>query len=227
MDWERIYRSKLIAVEEAAAKIKSNDRVISSPCSSAPSTLIDAITKRYRELSNVTMTGALILYPFDYLKDKYIGHIKHHTIFMGPYERKMYGQGNVDVTSFCFSQADWLVRNRIQPTVSIIEVSPPDDEGNMSFGPLGTFYNAVANEYATTVICQVNREAPYVYGTKDAFINVKDATWICEADHPLGELPNAPATDLEHQIAAHVLEHLEDGITLQIGVGGVANAIGF
>ncbi|MDY0242097.1 MAG: acetyl-CoA hydrolase/transferase C-terminal domain-containing protein [Rhodospirillaceae bacterium] len=227
MTWKDIYKSKLLSVEEAAAKIKSHDRVVYPPCGSAPSTLIEAIGRRYKELEDVTMTGVLLLYPFDYMKGEYRGHIRHHAIFMGPYERRHYAEGNMDLTSYAFSQSDRLVQERIKPTVSIIEVSAPDEDGNMSYGSIGTFYSAAANACAETVILQVNREVPYVFGTKDAFINVRDATWICEADHKVAELPQPAVGETDRKIASFVLERLDDGITLQLGIGGVANAIGF
>jgi 4-hydroxybutyrate CoA-transferase len=227
MSWKDTYQQKLISVEEAASKIKSHDRVIFPPCGSAPSDLINAISNRYLELEDVTMFGALILYPFEYLKREYIGHIKHHTIFMGPIERKLAAQGNVEITSMHFSQSDWLVRNRIKPTVFIAEVSEPDDEGNMSFGPLGTFHGHTSASIAQTTIVQVNRQVPYVFGTKEAFINVKDVTWICEADHKVAELPNPPVSDIDKQIASHMIDRIKDGSTIQLGVGGVANAVGY
>jgi 4-hydroxybutyrate CoA-transferase len=227
MNWKSDYKQKLISVEEAASKIRSHDRVIYPPCGSAPATLIDAITKRYQELEDVTMIGCLILYPFEYLKREYIGHMKHHTIFMGPFERKLCAQGNVDVTSYQFSQTDWLVRNRIRPNVFIAEVSVPDEDGNMSFGSIGSFHGHTSASIAHTTIVQVNREVPYVFGSNEAFINVKDVTWICEADHKVAELPQPVVSDIDKQIASHMIDHIEDGSTIQLGIGGVANAVGF
>ena len=227
MSWKDIYNSKLITLEEAAAKVKSHDRVIFPPGGGAPYDLVQAISRRYKELEDVQFFSALLLNPFDYVKGEYCGHIRHNTIFMGPLERKFIAQGNMDVTSYPFSQTDWVVRNRIRANVSIIDVSPPDENGNMSYGPISTFYSAPANEIAETVIVQVNREVPYVYGSSDAFINVKDVTWICEADHKIAELPQPPVSETDQKIASHILGYLKDGITLQLGIGGVANAVGF
>ncbi len=227
MSWKDTYQHKLVSVEDAAAVIKSNDRVWYPPCASAPFDLINAISKRYKELENVEMISGLLLYPFDYLKAEYKGHLHHHTVFMGPYERKMYSQGNVEVTSYQFSHTDWLTENIIKPNVVITEVSPPDEKGNMSYGPLGTFNNNIAVKYADTVIVQINNETPYVYGEKEAFINVEDVDYICEADHKLAELPQPPVTEIEKTIASYMVEYIENGSTVQIGLGGVANAVGF
>jgi 4-hydroxybutyrate CoA-transferase len=227
MNWKEIYKQqKLISVDEAASKIKSHDRVMYSPGSSAPADIIHAIARRYRELEDVTMFTYLVLYPFEYLSQEYIGHIKHHTLFMGPFERKMASQHNVEATSYQFSQTDWVVRNRVKPSVFIAEVSEPDEDGNMSFGPMGTTYGHISAHVADTIIVQVNREVPYVYGSKEAFINVRDVTWICEADHKIAELAPPPISEIDRQIASHMIDYIEDGSTIQLGIGCVANAVG-
>ncbi|MBP1765833.1 MAG: acetyl-CoA hydrolase/transferase, partial [Firmicutes bacterium] len=175
----------------------------------------------------VTMISALILSPFDYLKAEYIGHIKHHTIFMGPIERKMINQGNVEVTSYQFSQTDWLTEHRVKGNVFIVEVSPPDEDGNMSYGTMGTFNGHAAARFANTIIVQVNREMPYVYGGQKSFIHVNDVDYICEKDHKLPELPQPAVNDISKTIASHMVDYIENGSTIQIGLGGVANAVGF
>lgn len=227
MSWKDVYKQKLITIDEAATKIKSHDRVNYSPCASAPADLISAIARRYKDLEDVTMNTGLILSPFEYLRQDYIGHIKHHSLFMGPIERKLGEQGNVEVTSYHFSQTDWMVRNRVKPNVFIAEVSEPDENGNMSFGPVGTFWGHICASLAETIIVQINRQVPYVFGTEDAFINVNDVTWICEADHKISELPNPPVSEIDKKIASQMIDRIRDGSTIQLGVGGVANAVGF
>ncbi|MBV5337714.1 MAG: 4-hydroxybutyrate CoA-transferase, partial [Deltaproteobacteria bacterium] len=109
----------------------------------------------------------------------------------------------------------------------IVEVSEPDEKGFMSYGPIGTFNGDVAAKFAKTVIAQVNRQTPYVFGGPKSFIHVNDVTLICESDHKVGELQQPPVTDVEKQIASHIVGNIEDGSTIQLGLGGVANAVGF
>ena len=227
MGWQDIYQQKRLTVDEAAGKIRSGQRVVSSTAGSVPATLIDAIGERGKELRDVTLSGALLQFPFEYARGSFLGKVRHHTIFMGAYERSLLEEGNIDVTSYAFSSTDWLVKNRLKPDVYIAEVSPPDENGDMSLGPMGTFYTAPALECAKTVIVQVNRRTPYVYGCKDAFLNVKDVDWICEADHDLASFGQPCPSDIEQKIAGFVLHYFEDGVTFQLGIGGVANAIGF
>lgn len=227
MSWQDEYKKKLVSIEEAAAIIQSNDRVYYPPCGSAPATLIEAITKRAHELENVSMTGALVLYPFEYIKGAFKGRLNHKTIFLGPYERKVMAEGNVEAISYQFGQTDWLTENWIKPDVFLVEVSDPDEKGYMSYGPIGTFNGDIAAKYAKKVIAQVNRQTPYVNGGPKSFIHVNDVTLICEDDHKVGELQQPPVTEVEKQIASHIVGNIEDGSTIQLGLGGVANAVGF
>ncbi|TCL38865.1 4-hydroxybutyrate CoA-transferase [Anaerospora hongkongensis] len=227
MSWKETYAKKLVSVEEAAQKIKSNDRVWYPPAGCAPVSIIEALTKRAKELENVQMSTALPLYPFEYLKGEYKDHLSHHTVFLGPFERKVMPQGNIEVTSCQFGDIDWITKNRIDANVFIAEVSPPDENGYMSYGVIGTFNGETAAKIADTVIVQVNREMPYVYGESHSFIHVNDVDYICEQDHKLAQLQQPPVSDVEKQIASYIVPYIEDGSTIQIGLGGVANAVGF
>ena len=227
MSCKEAYKKKLVSVEDAAAVIKSNDRVWYSPASSIPLDLINAICKRKDELENVTMFSGLVLYPFEYFKAEYKGHIGHTTIFMGPFERKMFPEGNVEILSYQFAHSDWLTENIIKPTVFIADVAPPDQNGNFSFGAVGAFNGHTAARCADRIILQVNSEQPFVYGSKEAFINIEDVDYVCEKTHKLAELPDIPITEVEKTIANKIVSFIENGSTIQIGVGGLSNAIGF
>jgi 4-hydroxybutyrate CoA-transferase len=227
MSWKDDYKKKLVSVEDAAKVIKSNDRVFFAPVCSAPQDVVNAINKRKDELTNVEMFSALLLYPFEHFKGEYKGHIGHNTFFQGPVERKFYPQGNINQYSYHFGDTAWFTENSIKPDVFIADVSVPDEKGNMSLGPVGTFNGYQAAKLAKKVIVQVNREVPYVYGTNEAFLNVADVDYICEQDHKVPELPSIPLTDMEKTIAHNIIPYIEDGSTIQIGVGGLGNAVGF
>lgn len=225
MGWEKTYKQKLITIEEAAGLIKSNDRIWPTTGASFPINLMIEIGKRYKELENVNVYGCLAMYPFDFMKAEYKGHINYLTTFMGGVERSMRPQGNVDVNSHHFSRVDWVIRNRFKPNVFIADVSPPDENGNMSFGPVGTYCGRTAADYADLVIAQVNTKTPYVYGSDKAFINVNDVDYICETERDIPELVQPPITEIDKAIASHIIPYIKDGSTIQIGIGGVANAV--
>lgn len=226
MNWQEIYKSKLVSLEDSVKAVKSGDRIFYSAGCSAPPDLINALTKRYQELENVTLISGLLLYPFEYLKPQYRGHLNHLSIFLGPVERKFMPFGNVEINSYHFSQTDWLSVNYIKANVLMCECSPPDERGYMSYGPLGTFNNNIVKEHAQKVLVQVNKRTPYVYGSKN-LIHVTEVDCIFEKDHEIPELPNIPVTELEKKIGSYIAERIEDGSTIQIGLGGIANAVGY
>ncbi len=226
MNWKQEYQQKLMSVEEAAGLIKSGDRVWMSPVCSMPIQFGDALAARYQELENVTVISGLLMHPWGFLKGECKGHINYESFFLGPIERKFMPQGNIKATTVQFSRIEQYTIDRIKPSVSVFEVSPPDERGYMSFGPLGTFNGALAAQLAEKVIVQVNKKVPYVYGGAESFIHVSQVDHICEADHEIPVLPNPPLTDVDRKIGEYIAERVPDGACLQLGIGGVANAVG-
>ena len=225
MDFKQIYQDKVISKKEIAAKIESNDVIFMAPVVCAPIHLMQAIGKRKDELTNVHVYSTLLLYPFEFLGGEFKGHINYHSFFMGPLERNFVPFGNVDVTSVHFSQVG-LMLEKINPNVAIMECTPPDENGMMNFGPTGAAANALACKLAKKILVQVNKFLPRCCGEGNE-INVNDVSWIMEKDHELAELPQPETTDVDRAIAANILPHIADGSCIQIGLGGVANAVGF
>jgi 4-hydroxybutyrate CoA-transferase len=225
MTWQEVYKSKLVSVEKAAEVIKSGDILFTSAGPSCPIDVINAICARYKELENVHIASGLLMYPFEYLKAEYKGHITHHSGFLGPLERMFMSQGNIKIRTYQFSKVNKVIPRR-HYNVAIFEVSAPDDKGYMSFGPQGTFSNAIISQYTDTIIVQVNRKTPFVNGM-EAYIHVSQADFICEKDHDLIQIPDAPIGEEERKLASYIVDRIPDGACIQLGFGKIANAVGF
>ncbi|WP_026394034.1 acetyl-CoA hydrolase/transferase family protein [Acetobacterium malicum] len=231
MNWQDDYKCKLISVDEAASKIEDGDRAWISPCSASPIQLVDAICDRYKELTDVHMTTALAMYPFKFMTSPdYIGHINYHTAFYGPYDRAYEKAGNVELYSVQFQNFGKLILDQSKegPRINTVlaEVSLPDEDGYLYFGPMGVSVTGPVCEIADKVIVQVNKHQPKVFGTYNK-IHVNDVTWICEYDHQLPEFPQPPISETDQKIANVILDEIPDGACIQIGLGGLANAIGY
>jgi len=227
MDWKKIYQSKLVSVQEAAAKIESGDRIWFGPCSAAPIQLMEALGDRVDELEDVHVISGLALHPFKFMQSpKYIGRINVHTIFYGPYERAFFKVGNIKINSVHFSKTGWTVQNYYKVNVLMADVSPPDDEGYLYYGSMGVAINGAAEAVAKKIIVQVNKHQPRVRGVEHR-IHVKDVTCICEHDHPLPPLPQDAPTEIDSKIADFVVPQIPDGATIQIGLGSLSNAVGY
>ncbi|PAB61189.1 acetyl-CoA hydrolase/transferase family protein [Anaeromicrobium sediminis] len=226
MDWKKIYENKVVSIEEAAAKIESGDKAWVGPCSSAPIQLLEAIADRVDELENVDFMSAMALHPFKFLQSpKYIGRINYHTIFYGGYSKAFYKVGNVNINSAHFSKMD-KVMAEFNPNVLLADVSMPDEEGYMYYGPMGVAFNGSAADTADKIILQVNKHQPKVKGIEHR-IHVSEVAYICEFDHELPELPQPEVSETDKKIAEHLLPLIPDGATIQIGLGGLANAVGY
>ncbi|GAA0181439.1 acetyl-CoA hydrolase/transferase C-terminal domain-containing protein [Clostridium sediminicola] len=225
MKWKKMYESKLVSVEEAASKIESGDTIWMPSASSAPVDLANALENRYKELENVDLISGLVTNPFRYLTDELKGHINGHTWFVGGYERKGLKSGNLDAASVNLSKLHIYAENK-NCNVLMAEVSQPDEDGYMSYGPLGAMGNDGVAKKAEKIIVQVNKNTPYVHGVNNK-IHVSKVDYICEKDHPLSILPNAPTTETDEKIASYILPLIPDGATIQIGIGGTANAVAY
>jgi acyl-CoA hydrolase len=226
MEWQKVYQSKLISVEEAAKKIESGDRIWFPPCSAAPIQMMEALADRVDELEGVHVVSGLALFPFKFMQSpKYIGRINVHTVFYGPYERAFFKVGNIKINSVHFSKTGWAVQNYYKVNVMMADVSPPDDEGYMYYGSMGVAINGAAEAVAKKIIVQVNKHQPRVKGVEHR-IHVNDVHYICEFDHPLPPLPQDAPTDIDNKIADFIVPQIPDGATIQIGLGSLSDAVG-
>lgn len=226
-NWKDLYQQKVVSLEEAASKIKDNDRIWMSPCNAAPIQFIEALQKRAFDLHGVKLVSGQILVPFDFLKSKeYREHIAYHTVFYGTLERKLYKYGNININSAQFSQLDKILEDVYDINVVCADVSVPDEDGYMYLGPMGVCITPKAFELANLKIVQVNKHQPKVKG-ECVKVHVSEVDYICECDHPLPEFPLPPISEVDQKIADLLLPEIPDGSTIQIGLGGLSNAVGY
>ncbi|NLF80393.1 MAG: 4-hydroxybutyrate CoA-transferase, partial [Clostridia bacterium] len=226
MDWRQEYRSKLLTVPEAAAQIKSFDRIWLSPTGAEPTGLVEALSARADQLEGVEVLSWLALSPYRFLTSPvYRGKINYHTFFFGGCEREYFSKGNVDIISLQFCKIEQALE-AFAPQVLLADVSPPDADGYLYYGPFGVFLNSKAAELAERRIVQVNRRQPRVKG-KAHKIHVSEVDCICEADSELPELVQSGISDAERQVAAYIVPRVKDGSCIQVGIGGLANAVAY
>ena len=227
-NWKEVYASKVKTFDEAAALIKDNDRIWVSPASAAPIQLVEALQKRAlaKEINGVHLVSGQMLVPFEFLKSaEHRPHLTYDTLFFGVLERKLGKFGNININSCQFSRLDKALEDA-KINVCMTDVSEPDEDGYMSLGPMGVCITPKALEMADLIIVQVNKNQPRVKG-KNCRIHVNDVTVITEGDHVLPEFPSPAPTELEQKIADYILPEIPDGATIQIGLGGLSNAVGY
>jgi len=220
------YQQKLKTAEEAVGYIQSGDRVFLGCSSSVSYVLTEALWARRGELENVELSTSNLMRPTP-ICGRDPSPFRLITPFLGPGERAARTNGQaVSFTSVHLSQVDIWCRRTAKPDVCFLEVTPPDEEGYMSYGAGGGCLNTFMLESARLIIAHVNREVPYVTG-EACRIHVSEVDVIVEADDPLPQTGEEPVDEVTQRISDHILELVPDGATVQLGIGRLSTAVGY
>jgi len=223
--WAIEYRRRVTTAAEALKVVRSGDRVYVHPGCAEPESLVEALVARKDELENVEVVHIMTMGTAPYVAPEMDGHFRHRSLFAGANARVAINEGRADYTPIFLSEIAGLFANRILPLdVALVQVSPPDEHGFCSFG-VGIEVTKPAAEHARIVIAEMNRQTPRTLG--DSFIHVHKLNHIVPVDRPMLELPRLRMTELHSQIGAHAAGLIEDGSTLQMGIGGIPDAVLF
>lgn len=223
MNWTEQYQQKLKSAAEALTSIRSGERVYIHPGCAVPVALVDALLERAPHLNNVEIVHMLTLGTAGYAQPDYQGRFRANALFIGSNVRGAVGEGRADYTPIFLHEIEPLFSEGQMPLDWVLmQVSPPDSHGYMSLG-VGVDCTLTAARHARNVIVEVNHHMPRTLG--DSFLHVSQATAIVEASHPLAELTAEPATAEQQRIARNVASLIPDGATLQMGIGGIPDAV--
>jgi 4-hydroxybutyrate CoA-transferase len=224
MSWMETYRRKVTSAEEAVKVVRSGDHVWLHAGCNNPEELLKALVARAGELRDVEVTHLLTFGAADHVDPKYEGSFRHRALFAGSNVRDAVNEGRADWVPVFLSEIPGLIRSRGIPIdVSFIQISPPDEHGFCSYG-VGVECTKAASETARSVVALVNRQMPR--GLGDAFIHVSRLTHVVEIDRPLVELPMVTHIgDVARAIGRNVADLVENGSTLQMGIGEIPDAV--
>lgn len=217
------YAGKLTSAAEAVKAIRSGDGVYLHSNAGVPRTLLDAMVARCDELRDVHVYHLITLGAAPHAAPEWHASFHVHALFIGHNTRAAVADGRADYTPVFFSDLPSLFRQRMLPIdVCMVQVSEPDEHGNMSYG-LALDCTPAAMESARIVIAEVNKQTPRTFGSHQ--LNVRDATFIVEADYPLPELVPEQPGPIEISIGRNVADYVEDGATIQLGIGAIPNGV--
>lgn len=209
--------------QEAVQCIQSNMRVYIHPGCAEPEALVEALIARAPFVKNVEIVHLLTLGCADYIAPQMEGHFRHNAMFIGGNVRQAVNEGRADYTPVFLSQIENLFESGQMPIdVALIQVSPPDVHGYCSFG-VGVDTTLTAARHAKIVIAQVNDQMPRTFG--DSFIHVNDIDTLVNDSRPLCELKPVEITEVHRAIGKNVAALIDDGATLQLGIGGIPDAV--
>jgi len=221
--WIQEYKKKICSAEEAISLIKSGDYIYTSGNAATPYALLRALAMRAQELNSITLTHVLMLGEDPLQEAVKAGKIRHNSLFVGPADRKAVNEGKADYVPIFLNEIPQLFYSRQIPLdVALLHLSPPDEHGFLSFG-VEVLSSKAAADSAKIVIAQVNDYMPRTLG--DSFIHISKIDKIVEISEPLPELHRQKPTEVEIKIANHIANLIEDGSTLQLGIGGIPDAV--
>lgn len=211
---------KLVTAEQAAARVRSGDRVITGQAAGVPSVLLDALCAR-QDLKDVEIFHVLTMAGAPYCAPEAAGRLRFNTIFASASTRTAVQEGRADFTAcFFYRLPEWVREHPFD--VAMIQVSPPDKHGWCSLG-VAVDYALAAVRTAGLVIAHVNDQMPRTLG--DCFVHVDELDCIVEQSEPLPELPPARIGPVEEAIGRHCASLVRDGDTLQLGIGAIPDAV--
>jgi acetyl-CoA hydrolase len=221
-NWTQIYGERRCTACEAVQCIRSGDRIFMTGNCSTPQVLLHALAGHALDLQNVEIIQVLTIGNDEYVRPEMQGHLRVNTMFISDNVRQAVSEGLADFTPIFLSEVPGLLRREMPIDVALIHVSPPDEHGFCSLG-IEVGVTKTAAEVARIVIAEVNPEMPRTLG--DSFIHVSKLTHIVDVGYPLPEVRMGAPSSVQCAIARHVASLIEDGSTLQTGIGGIPDAV--
>ena len=229
MDYKKLYAEKLVSAEKAASVVKSGDWVDYGWTTGTPVAVDAAIAKRLPELENVNFRGGILMWVPEIFKiENPAAHMTWNSWHMSGIERKAIAQGFSFYAPIRYSELPRYYReSATKPDVAVFQVAPMDEHGYFNFGPNAS-HMAACCETSKVVIVEVNENMPVCLGGFENGIHISNVDMIVEGSNPtIAEMGGgAAATDVDEAVAKLIVDEIPDGACLQLGIGGMPNAVG-
>ena len=223
------YKQKLVSADEAVKVIKSGDWVDYGWCNGTPDLLDKALAKRTDELKDINLRGGILLKPLAVFEREDAGeHFTWNSWHMGGYERKLIARGCSFYAPIRYSELPRYYRDgAAKVNVAMFQVAPMDAHGYFNFGPNASHLGAVC-EMADVIIVEVNSNMPRCHGGTETGVHISKVKYVVEGENPaIAELgAGGPATEVDKKVAQLIVDQIPNGACLQLGIGGMPNAVG-
>lgn len=222
MDWKNYYNSRLVSAFDAIKNIHDGDKVVTSFGCGEPRAIVRAMYENYEQFHNVQIISMLLLGDTPWVDEKVKGHFTFNSFFASNSSREAIAKGIAEYTTCYFHEIPAVLRDIVKPRVTIMSVCPPDENGFVSLGTNVDYIESTL-DYCEVKIAQVNKNVPRTHG--EALKHVSEFDWFVHSDEPLPEVPTVPITDVERKIGQNCASLINDGDCIQLGIGGIPNAI--
>ncbi len=230
MGYAEKYQKKLVSADEAVKVVQSGDWVDYGWCNGTADALDQALAKRTDELKDVNVRGGILLkLPAIFEREDAGEHFTWNSWHMSGIERKLISRGCAYYAPIRYSELPRYYResNTKKNAVAMFQVAPMDKHGFFNFGPNASHLAAVV-ETSAKVIVEVNENMPRCLGGTENNVHISDVDFIVEGSNPpIGELGGGgAASEVDKAVAKLIVNEIPDGACLQLGIGGMPNAVG-
>lgn len=223
MSWEELCKDKIVSAKEAVSKIKSGDRVVLGPAVGEPLELVKAMVENREQYRDVEIVHMLAMGESPYAQPGMEKYFHYNSFFVGKKTRDAVDSGRADYTPCFFYELPKLFKEGYLPVdVALVELSVPDEHGFCSFGVSNVYAKAGA-ECAKLVIAEINENMPRVMG--NSFIHISQIDYMVKVSYPIPEIKPAKIGNVEKAIGKYCASLIDDGSTLQLGIGGIPDAV--
>ena len=223
MSFQEQYAAKRVSAAEAIRHIHNGDTVVVPTAVAEPPALLNALSEHRRDFRDVKVSQILAVRKFGYLDPSTAEHVRHVAYFFSGATRPGFREGVVDFTPSYFSEMPQLIDRGLMPSeVVFTQVSPMDQHGYFSLG-IAADYTIAAIRKARAVVVEVNPNVPYTFG--NCHIHISQVTALVENDEPVLEVGLPTIGPVQEAIGKYVADLIDDGSTLQIGYGGIPDAV--
>ena len=217
------YKDKIISVEKALSFVESDSCIVTSVAAAAPQAFLSKLHTIADRVHNVNVHINLSLQSYEFLESlNYEESFKVASWFYGPGERKAQKLKNI---TYIPCHLRYMSKNRLKvvhPNIFVGSATYPDENGKLSLS-LSGIYERDMLEAADIVILEINKKRPYTFG--DVEIHVEDVDYLIEADYDIPVVPSAEPNEKDMTIGKYIAEYIQDGDCIQLGIGGIPNAV--
>ncbi|CAN5915126.1 acetyl-CoA hydrolase/transferase C-terminal domain-containing protein [soil metagenome] len=223
MQMRDLYQQKRTTAAEAVRLVRSGDFIVVPTGVGEPPTLLTALSDQRRDFLDVKVGQILAMRKYGYLDPETVDHVRHVAFFFGGATRAGGQAGWIDFIPNYFSEIPAQIeRGHIAADVVFSMASPMDDEGYFALS-LGADYTMAAVAKARAVVLEVNPNVPYAFG--ECRVHISQVAALVESDEPVLEVGLPKIGPVQEAIGKYVADMIEDGSTLQIGYGGIPDAV--
>jgi acyl-CoA hydrolase len=223
MSFQTIYQSKRVTPEGALDQLRNGDFIVVPTGVGEPPTLLTALSEQRRRFQDIKVAQILAVRKFDYFDPETADHVRHMAFFFGGASRVGGQQGSIDFIPCSFSDIPVMIqRGQIPADVVFSMASPMDEKGFFSLS-LGPDYTMAAVAKARAIVLEVNPNVPFAYG--NCQVHVSQVSALVESSEPVLEVGLPKIGPVQQAIGKYVADMIDDGSTLQIGYGGIPDAV--